>query len=845
MADAPPKIDDTTKATYDDWEKNRANADSGTLKINGLKFEMKAVVECVQRCHDLIENLAWYQDFIREFKMNTMDPWALENGGRELTHRFNTKGDDVIETMNTMKRILEDLGDTFRSAGGGYLYFEKLNSEALDKVGDLQAALTNKVKPKTDPPSSTTLSKVSDKPNPLAPATGAGSEKSIQTESADLWPYDRYYEFSHSLTGHDQVAYDAGARYTWMGGQLTDDLAELNTALTRVNSDMWTGDGADQAVKAIERFTRDSGSFADELKGLGSDLSYCAQWLNYMLQDIPANKWDDDPAEECDKNKALAGWRERYKNAYQPGVENAVNAMPIVAVTGAAAAPPPGGNNNGSGNGGEQRTLTDHKNPYEQRTLTDYKDRNNNGGNNGNNNGGNNNGSSNNGSSNNGGNDNGGSQGGYNQSKSRGAGDASNGGGSQSGGGSQGEGSQGGGGYQGSGGSQGGGGSQGSGGSKDVSRAGGGNLPAYPNVNPPGGGNQGGGDGSGSNGGSGNGDGNNGDNGSNTSNNPQTSPAASHRISKPGPNGKPGSGPKAPPGSPQDLINKLMHGENPFKDLSPEALQQIGKDLLGGLNPDLLKNMSPEDLQKLGSDFVQHMSPEDLKKIGNDLLGGLGPDGLKGLDPDTLSKLDPETLRKLNHETLTNPASPLVKTPGGADLLKTLMDGFKEASSALTDVIKAGTEVFAGLTSNSMAGIPGIGDLQNLNIPGFDSSAIPNDIAAAFGGAHAGIPGGSGGVGGAPHAPGVPPGMVESKLFPRASVQSGLENTQMSNLQAGSTGSSGSGTPMGGGMGGGGMGGAQGGAAKEYKRPKYLDAASNMEEGLGDDAAWSKPVIEP
>ncbi|MEU7144760.1 hypothetical protein ABZ942_35330 [Nocardia sp. NPDC046473] len=848
MADDPPKIDDTTKATYDDWEKNRDNANNGRLGINGLKFDIKATVECVSRCHDMIENLTWYQDFIKENHMNDMEVWSNENGGMALTRRFNTKGNDIIATMDTMKRILEDMGDTFRSAGGGYLRTDKKNSDDLAKlnqVGDLQAALTNKTPPKGDPAKITTMSSLSDKPNPLKPAAGAGNEKGIDVENADLWTYDKYYYFGESLKKHDQLAYDVGTRYTWMSGNLSRDLADLNAALKRVNSEMWTGEGADQAVKAIGRFTDNSDSFAKALQNLGSDLLYCAQWLNYMRQDIPSLPWDNDRSEYCYKMKKLGDWRERYKSAYMPGIENAVKAMPMVAVTGAAPTPPPGGNNNGGNNNGGNNNGGNNNGGNNNSGNNNSGNNNsgnnnsgsNNGGNDGSNNGGNNNvdknspeykvgyqdglnqrkkdaGGGNNAGGNNGGGSNsgngnidknspnykGGFQDGYNQGKSGASGDGSNNGGSQGGDGSKG--------------------------------TGGSNPPNSPKVNSPGGGDQGGGDNSGG--------GNNGGDGSNNSNYPQTNPASYQPLKPtPLPGNKPGQ--QTPPKSPQDLINKLMHGENPFKDLSPDALQKIGKDLLGGLNPDLLKNMSPEALQKLGSDLLQHMSPEDLKKFGNDLLGGLGPDGLKGLDPDTLSKLDPEMLRKLSPETLSNLGQTLAQTPGGTDLVKTLVDGFKGVTSALTDVVKTGTQVLAGLAPNGMVGIPGLGDLQSLDIPGFDSSAIPKDIAAALGGpgpGHAGIPGDGGG---APHTPLSAHANVGSKLFPRASAPGGFDNAQIQAMQAGGTGPAGSGMPMGPGPG----PGAQGGAGNEYKRPKYLDAAVYLDGLLGEGLEQSKPVIEP
>ncbi|MFE9577078.1 hypothetical protein ACFYO1_11890 [Nocardia sp. NPDC006044] len=252
--------------------------------------------------------------------------------------------------------------------------------------------------------------------------------------------------------------------------------------------------------------------------------------------------------------------------------------------------------------------------------------------------------------------------------------------------------------------------------------------------------------------------------------------------------------------------------------------------------PELLKNMTPEGLQKLTSDLLQGLSPDQLKKLGSDILGGLTPEGLKNLGPDVLKNVDPEILRNLSPETMRALGQTMAQTPGGADLIKLLTDGINGFTKTIGDVVKSGTEMLAGLANTGALGIPGLGELQHTALP--VDSPFAKDLAAAVRSAGAGIPGGGGG--GAPHsqlAAQTAP-FEASKLFPRAAMQTEVAaQSQHQMVRPGSQ----SGMPMGPGPG---PGGAQG-AGGEYKRPKYLDSETHLDEGLGPDIKRVRPVIEP
>ncbi|MFE9580007.1 hypothetical protein ACFYO1_26725 [Nocardia sp. NPDC006044] len=874
MADEPKKIDDTTKTSANDWKDLHSKADNGTLSFDTVKFDPKVVLAAAQLCHDMIGKLKWYQDFITNNKMASMDDWSDETGGIQLTHRFNQKGRDVLTAMDTMKKIMEDMGDTFIIAGKKYRDADGKSAEGIDKVGDM--GKVDPMKPKSDPPKEPHLSNTNSNPDKLKPPTGVDPGQPISVEDGSGWGWDRFHTFGRSLIGHDWRTYEAGTRYNWISGQLSGDLTDLNGALKRVTSEMWTGQGADQATKAIQRFTESSITFSNSLINLGNDLLYCSKWLNYTFNKTPEKTWDNTYASDCVKRDRLGDYRGRYKDTYLPGIEGAVAAMPLIAVTGTVAAPPPPGDNKGDGKGdnkgdgkgdnkgdgkGDNKNKVDKDSPeYKAGYQDGYKQGLKDGGGKGDGSGGNGNGDGKGdgkggpgggGNSGTGGGGNPGDvdknspnyKGGYEDGHKQGLGDSKSGG--IGGPGASGPGASGSG-------SKGGPGSSGSGSPgpntqiPDLSKLG----AADEERKSPAPSGSVGGPGLGSTGGPGGG----------SSGSPTGKPIGGPGSASPGPKinppipgpGKPGGSPA--PGSPEDLLSKLLHGENPLKDLNPEALKKIGADLLGGLSPDLLKNMSPEALQKLGADLLQGLSPDELKKLGSDILGGmspeqlkhlspetlknLSPDVLKNISPETLKNLNPEALRNLSPDTMRDLGRSIAQTPGGGDLLKLLTDGLNGLTSTIGDVVKTGTEALAGLAHNGALGIPGLGELQHMEMAG--GSGAPTDLASALRHA-AGLPSGPGGPG--PGGPGGshPPlttlsgGPVESsKLFPRAAIQGISEAHQVQTSPAGAAPG-----PMGPGPG----PGAQG--SGEYKRPKYLDSVTNLDSALGPDIERSKPVIEP
>lgn len=841
------KINDTSQASRDDWHDLRGNADNEQLKANTLKTDPLVFALCAQACHDMVGKAQWYRDFIHSESMDNLKMFSDEEGGQELTRRFNQKATDVRERLDLLRWTMEDMGDTFIRACKQYLSADEVNKAGFDKIGDLQTVAPigpNVPKPVNgDPPGHG-----EHPPVPEAPP-GPDNGSPIHVTSADGWGIDRFHQFRLALEGSDHVANDAGEKYGWLAEKLRTDLLDLNTKLGNVKKEMWSGQGADRAMDAIKRFTEGSVNFTKALDYLSADLIYCSKWIFAMFNDTPGQA--EAYTNECKKSDWLKGYRETYNAVYKPGIAGAVNVMPQVVMTATVSQPPPEDNKNGQGDGngkgdGKGKDDAYYHDKRDQRADNynfDRKARN---------------------------------QDGSNENRNESNGNANN--SSNGGGNNQGSGTSGGNGNSGGGGNSGGSGNGGGidknspnykAGYQDASNQGPGDKPAgnSGNGSSGGSGSNGGGDGNGSGysgskarvpepeygGGSGpgngssNGSGSEGKGGSGSQSGSGGKEGGSGKESgsgKEGGGGSPSGGNPNPPGqqgplgSPQELLNKLLRGENPLKNLSPEALRKVGADLLGGLSPELLKNMTPEGLQKLTSDLLQGLSPDQLKKLGSDILGGLTPEGLKNLGPDVLKNVDPEILRNLSPETMRALGQTMAQTPGGADLIKLLTDGINGFTKTIGDVVKSGTEMLAGLANTGALGIPGLGELQHTALP--TDSPFARDLAAAVrsAGGGAGVPGGGGG---APHsqltAQTAP--FEASKLFPRAAMQHevGAQQTQNQIAQPGSQ----SGMPMGPGPG---PGGAQG-AGAEYKRPKYLDSETHLDEGLGPDIKRVRPVIEP
>ncbi|MFI6044582.1 hypothetical protein ACIA8C_23345 [Nocardia sp. NPDC051321] len=827
-----------------DWHDLRGSADNHTLKFKGVNFDEAVITKLVNKCLEMIGKLQGYGKFIDDNHMNQLIMWSTrEQGGKGLTEYFNRKANEVIADLDTLRWTMEDMGDTFKSAMGNYLRAENKNTASFDKIGDLQT-----VKPEVyKTPPTTTFAPKDGKADPPKPTTADNAKNNIVPESSDGWSYNKFKAFNDELVGRDQAAYDTGELYIWLAGQLSTDFSNLNEALKGITAAMWEGDGADRAMKAVQRFTDNTVPFTSSLTDMGNNLKYCAEWLYDTHAALPKEEWQ--------QNWTDAGWqvapvvnelRTAYQNYWVAGINGAVAAMPAIPIAGKFSPPPekPGdhtgnGNNNGNGNGNNNNNNSSNNNidknspnykagfeDGNQKGIKDAAEKNNNGGG-------------------------GGNQGGPGQGSGRGQGSGSGPGGQGSGPGNQGSGSGPGG--QGSGpGGQGSGPGNGSGQPK-IDK----NSPEYQSGyqdgykkgtetaggdGKSGGGDGKGGGGDGKSGGSSGGPGNQGDtSGSNPYGNNQSNPNGDNkspdRPVKTLPTNPPG-GPT--PKTPKELLDQLLQGKNPFKDLSPETMQKIGKELLGGLSPELLKKMTPEGLQKLGSDLLQNMTPEQLKKFGSDILGGLTPEGLKTLSPETLKNLDAETIRNLSPDTLRDIAKVLPQVPGGTDLLKTLTDGLNGFTKTISDVVKSGTDILAGLATNGMLGIPGIGELHPMNV----DSALPNNLVTALqNGAglptHVGGPGPGPGPGGNLHPPltthNAP--LEPSRLFPRAAITPAIEGQQM---HSASSNAGSSGVPMGPGPGPGGHN-----ASTEYKRGKFLDSEANLDDFLGPDVERSKPVVEP
>ncbi|MGI5221403.1 hypothetical protein [Nocardia sp. CA-290969] len=176
----------------------------------------------------------------------------------------------------------------------------------------------------------------------------------------------------------------------------------------------------------------------------------------------------------------------------------------------------------------------------------------------------------------------------------------------------------------------------------------------------------------------------------------------------------------------------------------------------------------------------------------------------------------------------------LEQQQGSQQMLQAAQQGLQQLGQMGQQLSTAAQQALqqAGIT-----GLPGMPALQDA-VKNYQSALQKaGKLPAGLGGG--GAPGGSSPAG-AKTAP-VPNVEKASKLFPRATVATGVLTGQATGVVAASQ----PGAPMGGmPMGGGGAGGAQGGQQKDHKRADYLDSTEWIEEGIGEAPIVAKPVVD-
>ncbi|MCM6776080.1 hypothetical protein NDR87_19705 [Nocardia sp. CDC159] len=330
--------DDIAKNVKDptEWSSLRDQANNRTLRVDPA-----AVKACAEACRDLVATIIGYRDFITNNGMNNLRPFShLEPGGRALAVRFNQKGNDVVQGMNLMSKVLENMGDTFIAAMRAYLAADGKSAADIDAIGGMGG-----IKPK--PPQNAPIDIRPDKPGgdiaKLTPPSNADGAVPIAVRAAASFDIAGFVDFGRSLIGSDWRANEAGARYTWMAGSLGADLDAFNEKLRRVKEDAWSGTGKDAAIKAVQRFRDESMKFTESMNQLGKDLVYCSQWLWRTFNSMPEYDYHG-----CKYNDRLREYREAYNKHYVEGINGAVAAMPAIAMIGPP--PPPANNNNNNNN---------------------------------------------------------------------------------------------------------------------------------------------------------------------------------------------------------------------------------------------------------------------------------------------------------------------------------------------------------------------------------------------------------------------------------------------------------------------------------------------------------------
>jgi|GEM_PF-6667146 len=322
---------DTADDRTSPWDTVDADAHNGTLGLNPITIDVKLFTKCIEDCKTTIARLEWYQKYIRDNSMDSLRPFSNEGGGTGLSGLFNTRAQDIITAMGSMKNTMERMGDAFTTALQTYLNHEHMSSSDLDRIGSMSNVAP--APPPSAPPANLTPSAFSPQIGAAQPAGNSSNDLYNSIRPAANMMFDDFYEFGRSLLGSDSVARTAGIQYSWMADQVHTDMSTLHDDLVLLSDDGWTGSGKQAAVGAVASIRDNSANFSDTIRTLGTNLQQCATWLLTTHNGMPVNNalgYLASGTPGADLLGMLNQYRDLYNHTYVPGITTAAADMPTV-----------------------------------------------------------------------------------------------------------------------------------------------------------------------------------------------------------------------------------------------------------------------------------------------------------------------------------------------------------------------------------------------------------------------------------------------------------------------------------------------------------------------------------
>ncbi|WP_345499178.1 PPE domain-containing protein [Nocardia callitridis] len=311
-----------------DWSGLKDQANDKNVKVDAGVAEA-----CAKACSDLIAKLKGYKSIIEGNKLTGIEKLSPIYSGTQLTTKFNNKGTQLDDSMDSHIKALTNMVELFKDAGKRYLDAEDASESEFTKLSDIakdpKAADLKYTKPEYDEPGD-------DKPT----APGALTKEGVTWDAADVMienPEAMGWDDLISL--HDdtkpQAAADASAAWDFIAKDLEPAATSLKTEVAKLTEDTWEGEGGPKAVDAVHRY-------ADTLKPLSNNIEIVAQNLDYSARWLYSNQQAMPTEDTYQTESALNDYRDEFKKHYVEGMTNTDKAFPPLAGATIAKDPPAG-----------------------------------------------------------------------------------------------------------------------------------------------------------------------------------------------------------------------------------------------------------------------------------------------------------------------------------------------------------------------------------------------------------------------------------------------------------------------------------------------------------------------
>ncbi|MEV3964172.1 hypothetical protein AB0M34_25330 [Nocardia sp. NPDC050193] len=377
----------------DPWKKVSEQAAAGKLV-----FEPIAAQTAAEECADAIGRILGLQKTITD--TDSLGPLSQLVSGGLLATQFNNTLRGLNDVLGSHKTVLTEMMGTFKAAGKKYIDTELDSAYGFDKQtrAKMKEAL-DAVKPPTqagaflesapkkgkaakserqddsgevaplgtrdftdfgkdtkDPPAG--LSKIEaqelirpavfkdnmadfmgenqSQPQSLTQwrlETGAHPENPDAQEWADL------YELGVSTGKVSKQVNLAGQLWNWMAEEMDDAVGTFAEKLAKMPDSLWSGEGRDGAIGAVNDYHKKAGDLTSRMKSFGSNLDYTSKWLENTKKGMPQDRkppeaevtyysdengsyeTTDHAGQDAENRRNLAIYRQNMENNYVQGVQ--------------------------------------------------------------------------------------------------------------------------------------------------------------------------------------------------------------------------------------------------------------------------------------------------------------------------------------------------------------------------------------------------------------------------------------------------------------------------------------------------------------------------------------------